>query len=58
VRIPDEGGSSLCAARLRLGKPPQKLDDTEVIPPSFEARSFAGLGMARHRPPIRQALAD
>jgi hypothetical protein len=38
VRIPDEGGSSLCAARLGLGKPPQKWDDTEVVPPSFEGR--------------------
>ena len=38
VRIPDEGGASLYAARLRLGKPPQKWDDTEVVPPGFEGR--------------------
>ena len=35
-RIPEEGVSSLCAARLRLGKTPQICDVTAVIPPSLD----------------------
>ena len=55
-RIPDEGGSSLCAARLRLGKPPQKWDDTAVIPPGLDRHCRAAPSLIMAASPQMWAL--
>jgi len=53
-----QGGAEEAHRRWPEGRSEQGASKAKVIPPGFEARSFAGLGMARHRRPIRQALAN